>query len=85
MPTKGTTPPVVPPRGRGRGVGGVTVKQCDGKCGVGEDSARETVRKVIALFAGGPDTPCRTTWPNGVECVEVPLDDLRKALSPDAD
>jgi hypothetical protein len=43
------------------------------------------------LFAGGPDTPCRTTWrPEGghigtallhnVECVEVPVDDLRAAF-----
>lgn len=45
-----------------------------------------------ALFAGGPDTPCRTTWrrPPGhslpgnigltTECVEVPVDELRAAF-----
>ena len=33
-----------------------------------------------ALFAGGPDTACRTTWPEGVECVEVPMADLRAAF-----
>lgn len=38
-----------------------------------------------ALFAGEPDTPCRTTWRNEdvwngearTECVELPLDELR--------
>jgi len=45
---------------------------------------------VRALFAGGPDTPCRTTWrpeysmPDcsaaSTECVEVPLDELRAVL-----
>lgn len=39
------------------------------------------VRAVEALFAGGPDTPCRTTWHGTTECVEVPLDDLRAALA----
>jgi hypothetical protein len=43
------------------------------------------------LFSGGPDTSCRTTWrhtpgtpftPEGqVECVEVPLDDLRQTFA----
>jgi len=39
------------------------------------------------LFAGGPDTACRTRHrPDGpygstVECVEVPLDDLRQAFT----
>lgn len=40
------------------------------------------------LFAGGPDTVCRTTWRdedvwNGearTECVEVPMDELRAAF-----
>lgn len=40
-----------------------------------------------ALFAGDPDTPCRTTWRSDsgyggrdtvrTECVEVPLDEVR--------
>lgn len=48
------------------------------------------VQRIEALFAGGPDTPCATTWRDhglpesyGVpkqECVEVPIDDLREAL-----
>jgi len=48
--------------------------------------------RVDALFSGGPDTPCRTTWyevnPGNdhfcttVECVEVPMADLREALAP---
>lgn len=38
------------------------------------------VEGVQALFALRPDSPCRTTWRWGVECVEVPLDDLRKAI-----
>ena len=46
-------------------------------------------RRIDALFAGGPDTPCRTTWyqegcPDvypAIECVEVPMADLRAALS----
>lgn len=45
-----------------------------------------------ALFAGDPDTPCRTTWRREpghslagsavplVECVEVPIDELREAF-----
>ena len=48
---------------------------------------------VLALFAGDPDTPCRTTWrhqaghslpgapADRIECVEVPLDELRDALA----
>jgi len=50
----------------------------------GEERAREPFRR---LFAGGPDTTCRTTWrqatvPGGrIECVEVPLDDLRAAFA----
>jgi hypothetical protein len=42
------------------------------------------------LFAGGPDTPCRTThrdpvWgiTSGEECVEIPMEDLREALGED--
>jgi hypothetical protein len=43
---------------------------------------RERLARVEALFAGGPDTACRTTWPGGVECVEVPMAELRAALAP---
>jgi len=43
--------------------------------------AEAKAQAIEALFAGGPDTPCRTTWPHGVECVEIPLDDLRAALA----
>lgn len=32
------------------------------------------------LFSGAPDTPCRTVWRDGVECVEVPMEDLRAAF-----
>jgi hypothetical protein len=48
--------------------------------------AEAKVARVEALFAGGPDTPCRTTWREDwplagpTECVEVPMDDLRAAL-----
>ena len=34
-----------------------------------------------ALFAVGPDTSCRTTRPDGIECDEVPADDLRDAFA----
>jgi len=38
----------------------------------------------LALFSGGPDTVCRTTWrasfAEHVECVEVPMADLREAF-----
>lgn len=53
------------------------------------ETAEEALRKVRALFANGPDTPCRTTWREeryagevvwAVGCVEVPLADLRDAL-----
>ena len=51
--------------------------------------AQGKVARVEALFSGGPDSPCWTAWRNGwsgggqilVECVEVPLDDIRAALS----
>jgi hypothetical protein len=53
-----------------------------------EERGRERgVRPFRDLFAGGPDTSCRTTWrfddrpyADRVECVEVPLDDLRAAF-----
>lgn len=44
------------------------------------------------IFSGGPDTGCRTTWREGdwiripdmktpsVECVEVPMEELRAAF-----
>lgn len=38
------------------------------------------LRPLDLLFSGGPDTPCRTTWPEGVECVEAPMADLRAAF-----
>ena len=50
--------------------------------------------RVEALFAGGPDTPCRTLWRavegiagewHEVECVEVPMGELRAALAPQND
>jgi len=56
---------------------------------------REGVEAAVAvfssLFSGEPDTPCRTTWrpeggligtalPATVECVEVPLDELRSTF-----
>lgn len=52
------------------------------------DRAERRIEAVETLFGGGPDTPCRTTWrehsPYGcydrTECVEVPMDDLRRAL-----
>lgn len=47
--------------------------------------------RVQAFFAGGPDTACRTVWHEEapllgmrrprIECVEVPMDDLRAALA----
>src|SRR5699024_9171695 len=40
-----------------------------------------TVERLEALFSGGSDTPCRTTWPDGIECVEVPMADLRTAFN----
>jgi hypothetical protein len=36
--------------------------------------------RMRALFAGGPDTPCRTVWDEGIECVSVPMADLAAAL-----
>jgi hypothetical protein len=54
-----------------------------------EERGRERgVRPFRDLFAGGPDTPCRTTYRRipgtldvSMECVEVPLDDLRAAFA----
>lgn len=45
------------------------------------DKAEAKLAAVEALFSGGPDTACRTTWPHGVECVEVPMADLRAAIN----
>lgn len=56
-----------------------------------EERGRERgVRPFRELFAGGPDTPCRTVyrpeeagagvWVN-TECVEVPLDEVRAAFT----
>lgn len=51
------------------------------------------LQRIYNLFASGPDTICRTTWRRteyppvplvldrgAVECVEVPMEDLRDAL-----
>jgi hypothetical protein len=48
----------------------------------GRDDAR---RPFEELFAGGPETVCRTVYRTGtveygLECVEVPIDDLRDAF-----
>lgn len=46
----------------------------------------DRLQRIHSLFSGGPDTPCRTTWrPSSIEgyaieCVEVPINDLRDAL-----
>jgi hypothetical protein len=50
----------------------------------------QTRRPFEDLFAGGPDTSCRTVWDESeaipalgigpLECVSVPLDDLRAAF-----
>jgi hypothetical protein len=59
-----------------------------------EEIARRRVAAAVGpfreLFAGGPDTPCRTTWREdparpdcsaaSIECVEVPVDALRDAF-----
>jgi hypothetical protein len=42
--------------------------------------ALDTIDRVNALFAGGPDTSCRTVWDGEIECVSVPIEDLRQAL-----
>lgn len=50
---------------------------------VNRDTAKRTERivgRMKDLLAGGPDTPVRTTWPNGIECWEIPADLLRDAL-----
>lgn len=44
-----------------------------------------TTQAIARLFAGGPDTVRRTTWREGVECVEVPIADLRAAFLTVAD
>lgn len=47
--------------------------------------AEAKLARVESLFAGGPDSPCCTTWRATrfatVECVEVPTADLRAALT----
>lgn len=49
---------------------------------------RAKVEAIEALFSGGPDTSCRTVWrasslpwAEPIECVDVPMYDLRAALS----
>jgi hypothetical protein len=52
------------------------------------EGREQALRPFRDLFAGGPDTPCRTTYRdedvwNGTartECVEVPLDEVRAAF-----
>lgn len=42
---------------------------------------REAAQALLDYFDnGGPDTPIRTTWPDGVECWEAPADHLRPLL-----
>jgi hypothetical protein len=51
---------------------------------LGQRLQRAKLKTVEELFAGGPDTSCRTTWPDvgggPVECVEVPLAELQRVL-----
>lgn len=42
--------------------------------------AAKTIRPFEDLFTGGPDTACRTVWDDGIECVSVPIGDLREAF-----
>lgn len=44
------------------------------------EAKADALRPLDLLFSGGPDTPCRTTYPDDVECVEVPMADLRAAF-----
>lgn len=42
----------------------------------------EALRAILAYFNnGGPDTPIRTSWPDGIECWEVPAEDMRSLLA----
>lgn len=59
------------------------------KRGVEGDALQRRLDAVQALFSGGLDTVCRTVWIEEpgvfggtcrVECVEVPMDDLRRVL-----
>jgi hypothetical protein len=54
-------------------------------------AAEQKIAAIESLFAGGPDTPCRTVWRGAevgsgpfeyvqIECVEVPVADLRAVL-----
>jgi hypothetical protein len=55
-----------------------------------QQRAAKVLRPFEELFAGGPDTVCRTVWredpgligepSNEIECVEVPMADLRDAF-----
>ncbi|WP_155291649.1 hypothetical protein [Rhodococcoides fascians] len=42
----------------------------------------KTRDRLERLLAGGPDTPIRTKWHDGVEYWEVPADELRAVLRP---
>lgn len=56
-----------------------------------DQRAAQVLAPFRELFAGGPDTVCRTAWrpalpgpgmhrPPSTECVEVPMEDLRDAF-----
>lgn len=49
------------------------------------EQADKQMRQVQDLFTGGPDTPCTTVWIDGVECVQVPMNELRRVLPDLAD
>jgi hypothetical protein len=62
-----------------------TTALADAFARVREEGRDAAVRPFRELFAGGPDTSCRTVYRTGTveygrECVEVPLDDLRAAF-----
>ena len=40
------------------------------------------IDRLHELFAGGPNTPIRTRWHDGVEYWEVPAEELRAILNP---
>jgi hypothetical protein len=45
------------------------------------DGREQALQPFRELFAGGPDTVCRTAYPDGVESVVVPMEDLRAAFT----
>lgn len=48
---------------------------------IARQRAAEAVQPFEDLFSGGPDTACRTTWHGHLDCVEVPMADLRDAFA----